>query len=82
MAVNDDAVAVEAAAANAGIDVEDGLHVQSRFIPPEELSTDEEAPASPFPSNRNPTSKRRLYLMVLADFGLAFTWLSKFAVAT
>lgn len=27
-------------------------------------------------------SKSRLYLMVLADFGLSFTWLCKFAVAT
>lgn len=27
-------------------------------------------------------SRRRLYLMVLADFGLSFTWLCKFAVAT
>lgn len=27
-------------------------------------------------------SKRRLYLMVSADFGLSFTWLCKFAVAT
>lgn len=27
-------------------------------------------------------SRQRLYLMVLADFGLAFTWLCKFAVAT
>lgn len=27
-------------------------------------------------------SKRKLYLMVLGDFGLSFTWLCKFAVAT
>ena len=29
-----------------------------------------------------PASMRRIYLMVMADFGLAFTWLCKFAVAT
>ena len=29
-----------------------------------------------------PASRSRLYLMVLADFGLSFTWLCKFAVAT
>eukprot|EP00177_Eucheuma_denticulatum_P005780 GFKZ01010555.1.p1 GENE.GFKZ01010555.1~~GFKZ01010555.1.p1 ORF type:complete len:613 (-),score=110.92 GFKZ01010555.1:520-2358(-) len=28
------------------------------------------------------TPRSRLYLMVLADFGLAFTWLCKFAIAT
>lgn len=29
-----------------------------------------------------PASKLRLYLMVCGDFGLSFTWLCKFAVAT
>lgn len=29
-----------------------------------------------------PASWGRLYLMVLGDFGLSFTWLCKFAVAT
>lgn len=27
-------------------------------------------------------SQRKLYLMVMGDFGLSFTWLCKFAVAT
>lgn len=39
------------------------------------------SPQSPQNAPR-PVSRRQLYLMVMADFGLAFVWLSKFAVAT
>lgn len=38
--------------------------------------------SDPFPDFPSPTPTHRLYLMVLADFGLAFTWLCKYAVAT
>lgn len=44
--------------------------------PPDEI---EQTPQTQGPA---PASMRRIYLMVLADFGLAFTWLCKFAVAT
>lgn len=41
------------------------------------------SPSSQSPQNApRPASRRQLYLMVMADFGLAFVWLSKFAVAT
>lgn len=33
-------------------------------------------------TERVPASRSRLYLMVMADFGLSFIWLCKFAVAT
>lgn len=82
MAANHDEAEEEAAAASINIDVEDGLHVQSKFISPEEPVSEEQAPPSPFSAAPTPTSNSRLYLMVLADFGLAFTWLAKFAVAT
>lgn len=45
-------------------------------------NTDIEQPSCDIRDDRPFASKPRLYLMVLADFGLSFTWLCKFAVAT
>lgn len=84
MAIQDDVIAEEATVASSAVDLdlEEGNVTLSKFIPPEESQDEEHATPSLFPSVPTPTSRRRLYLMVLADFGLSFAWLSKFAVAT
>lgn len=82
MAAQDDVVTQEATGASTDVDLEEGNHAQTKLIPPEDPDDEEHAPSSPFASVRAPTPRLRLYLMVLADFGLAFTWLTKFAVAT
>lgn len=46
------------------------------------VGTDVEQPSHDVRDDRPFASRSRLYLMVLADFGLSFTWLCKFAVAT
>lgn len=82
MAVQDDIVAEEVTVTSSAVDVEEENVAPSKFIPPEVSQDEEQGAPSPFPNVPTPTSRRRLYLMVLADFGLSFTWLSKFAVAT
>lgn len=54
----------------------------SKFEPPYQHHDNQADEDSPFPSQLPQTPRFRLYLMVLADFGLSFTWLCKFAVAT